>query len=370
MLKVAHLTSAHPRYDTRIFLKECRSLAAAGYEVSLVVADNKGDELKEAVRIIDVGRSRGRLGRMAGATRRVWAKALELKANLYHLHDPELLPAGLALARSGKRVIFDSHEDVPQQILSKPYLHAQARKPIARVLSAFERFAARRFETVVAATPVIRDKFLAMGVQSVDINNYPLPGELESVVPWDRKRREVCYIGSIASIRGIGEVITAMDRSSTGIALNLGGNFAEAGLKSQMQALPGWARINDLGFLSRGDVKDVLARSIAGLVTFLPVPNHIEAQPNKMFEYMSAGLPVIGSNFPLWREIIEGNKCGICVDPTSPAEIASAIDFLVANQDVAQKMGKNGQEAVRVRYNWAAEERKLVALYAKVLISR
>jgi glycosyltransferase involved in cell wall biosynthesis len=106
-----------------------------------------------------------------------------------------------------------------------------------------------------------------------------------------------------------------------------------------------------------------LARSKAGIVTFLPAPNHIDAQPNKVFEYMSAGVPVIASHFPLWREIVEGNQCGLCVDPHEPEQIAEAIDYLLGHPDEARRMGENGMRAVQDRYNWAIEERKLRKFY-------
>lgn len=367
MISVVHLTSAHPRYDTRIFLKMARSLAAAGYNASLVVADGQGDGQRDGVDILDTGRPRGRLDRMLGATRRVADRGLVFDADLYHIHDPELLPAALRLKRQGKRVIFDAHEDLPRQILSKPYLHPVVRRPIALAMTGFERFACRRLDHVVGATPAITEKFAAMGVPASNINNYPILGELESEAAAGEKAREVCYVGGIGAIRGIAQVISAMGLSASGTRLNLAGGFPEDQLKAQLQQELGWGRVNELGFLDRNQVREVLGRSVAGLVTFLPEPNHIESQPNKMFEYMSAGLPVIASNFPLWREIIEGNDCGICVDPLDPKAIAGAIDRLVDNPDLARQMGENGRRAVHERYNWGQEEKKLLALYESLI---
>lgn len=366
MARIAHLTSVHHRNDTRIFLKMCRSLAAAGHEVLLVVADGAGDEERDGVRIVDIGRSQGRLARMLGATRRVLQRAKKLDADVYHLHDPELLPAGLALKRRGKRVVFDAHEDLPRQILSKHYLRPAVRGLVASLVGAFERFASRRLDHVVAATPAIRDKFAAMGVDVSNINNFPMPSELDAGMPWSGKHKEVCYVGGISSIRGIREVIAAIGVSRSGATLSLVGNFTENAVREEVRNLPGWDKTNEIGFLPRAGVRDILGRSVAGIVTFLPVPNHIEAQPNKMFEYMSAGLPVIASDFPLWREIVEGNECGLCVDPLDPAAIAAAIDRLVDDPELARRMGENGRRAVRERYNWHVEEEKLLALYRKL----
>ena len=369
MMLICHLTSAHPRYDIRIFYKQCRSLAREGYDVTLVVADGDRDETRDGIRILEAERSSGgRLSRILRATRTVGRAGVKTGATVFHLHDPELMPIGLKLKRKGFTVIFDAHEDLPRQILSKPYLHPFLRTVIASVMARYERYVCRKFDGVVAATPFIRDKFLKINPNTVDVNNYPKLDELSlpSGSPPSPRKKQVCYVGGITEIRGIKDLVTAMEHLNSGARLAIGGCFSDAKFRNRVTAIPGWNRVDDLGWLDRGAVRNLLHSSVAGVVTFRPVPNHIDAQPNKMFEYMSAGIPVIASHFPLWREIVEGNECGICVDPQNPREIAAAIDYLVSHPDEAQRMGANGRRAVEERYNWNVEEKKLLALYREL----
>lgn len=361
---VCHLTSVHPRHDTRIFIKETRSLARAGYRVSLVVADGLGDSEEFGLSIYDVGSPRGRLDRMWRTARAVFAKGKAVDADIYHLHDPELIPVGLKLKRLGKTVIFDSHEDVPKQLLAKTYLSQPSRWLLSNLYKSYEAWACSRFDAIVGATPSIREKFIKINSRCVDINNYPELSELNGEeVDRPDGLQNVCYVGGISTHRGIREMVCALEHTRSAARLQLGGKFFDSEEARVVTQSEGWKSVDQLGWLDRSRVRDVMSRSAAGLVTLHPLPNHIESLPVKMFEYMSMGLPVIASDFPLWRKIIETNECGICVDPLDCRAIAQAIDHIIENPEKARKMGANGRKAVSERYNWGNESKKLIALY-------
>jgi len=368
MLKVCHLTSVHPRYDTRIFIKECVSLVNNDYLINIVVADGKGNECLNKINIYDVGKPKNRIDRLFNVTRRVFSKAKLLDADIYHLHDPELIPMGLKLKRLGKKVIFDAHEDVPKQILAKSYLYTPVKWSLSKVFQLYESWACKKINAVITATPYIRNKFLLINPNTIDINNFPIIGELTiSDKPSKGSLHNICYIGGLTAIRGIKEMVKALTYVKQSTHLQLAGCFTEVDVENEVKTYVEWGSVEELGWLDRNGIKDLLNHSVAGLVTLHSTTNYIDALPVKMFEYMSAGIPVIASDFPLWKKIIEDNDCGICVDPMKPKAIADAINFLINNPTRAEQMGRNGQVAIKNKYNWKNEESKLYKLYDSLI---
>lgn len=358
-MKVCHLTSVHKHNDIRIFVKECSSLAKGGFEVYLTVPEAP-HEKKNNISFVNVEKAKdNRFKRMIQTTKEVYKKALQVDADIYHFHDPELIPIGLKLKKRGKMVIYDIHEDVPRAIESKYWIKPFLRKTISKVFEMYENKAAKKFDALVTATPFICERFKKINANTYNINNYPLLDELVSVNNLTISTKEyVGYVGGLSNIRGINEIVDAA--KDTLCKISFAGSISDDNLKMKVTSAQ---NIEYHGVLNREEVRDFLAKCKAGLVTFLPEPNHINAQPNKMFEYMSAGIPVISSNFKLWKDIIESNKCGICVDPTKPNEIAEAINWIHSNPEEATEMGRNGRLAVEQKYNWQAEEKKLINLY-------
>ena len=373
--EIAHITSVHPRADTRIRIREAGALASGlGRAVALFVQDGKGDSVEAGgmIRIIDTGPPpAGRPARMTLGVLRLWRAVRRSRPLVVHFHDPELIPLGLVLKCFGYRVVYDVHEDLPRQVLTKYWLPAVARRPVSRAMSACEWLAARIFDAIVPAEPKIAGRFPSH--KTTLVQNFPIPDELVTTasIPYRERPPHFAYIGGISVIRGVNEMIRATSLTSgkdgQEARLCLAGAFQPPGLPDEVRAAPGWGRVDFHGWADRRQVAGFLGSVRAGLAVLHPTPKYQDAWPTKMFEYMSVGLPVIVSDFPLWRGIVEDAGCGLLADPLDPRAIAGAMQWILDHPDEAEAMGRRGRAAVEKHYNWETEAEKLVALYNKLL---
>ena len=358
--KVCHLTSVHSIDDIRIFHKECISLAKNGFDVTIIAFGSKEvNEIKNNVRCISIYLPvKNRLQRINKRSKAIYKKALGINADIYHLHDPELLPIGKKLKRKGKKVIYDSHEDLPRQIFQKEWIPDFLKRSISVIFEFIENSYVKQMDAVVTVSDYIADRFQRIVKRVIVCSNYASISEFNKIPDFNIRNNSVCYIGGITKLRGIEEVVAACEKA--GVTLNLAGEFENEKLKTKILANK---NVNYLGYLDREGIQNVLAHSFAGMVTLLPAPNHNNSYPIKMFEYMASGIPVIASNFEKWIPIIEGNSAGICVDPSNVEELSNAIQYLNNNPQIAAEMGRNGRRVFEEKYNWQVEEKKLIDLY-------
>jgi glycosyltransferase involved in cell wall biosynthesis len=369
--KICHMTTVHSPFDDRIFHKECKTLAKAGYEVFLIAQHDK-EEIIDGVHIIPLPKVKSRLKRMLLLPIKALSTALKVKADVYHFHDPELIPIGVLLKLfTRKKVIYDVHEDYGKQILSKPYIPKSVRKVISSLIKVLEYISSRFFDGIITATDDILRNFV-YHKRVISVRNFPIIAYFPNPARFDRESKDafnLIYVGGLTEIRGIVQIVQALELvdSNKQLKLILYGKFDPPEFELEVRSLKEFERVEYLGWVDFERVPELLSKADVGMVCLHPISNYITGLPVKLFEYMSAGLPAIASNFPLWKEIVEGNNCGICVDPLNPKEIAKAVKYLMEYPDEARKMGENGRKVVLEKYNWENESKKLIGLYKKLL---
>lgn len=370
-IKVCILTSAHPSLNGRVFHKEAKTLAKAGYNVVLIAQHNK-EEIVDGVRIVPLPEPRNRFERMTKVVWKLFRLALREKANVYHFHDPELIPVGLALKLFGKNVIYDVHEHYPNSILDKYWMVKNLRQATSKLFDLFEKVFVPFLDCVIYTTPIVGNRYKKMRVRTERIENYPLIKLSESSKK--KQKKYIIYLGVMSKTRGICELLKAFTmvvRKYPDWKLYLVGKATPDSFAKEVNMLISNLNIKEniklISWVSYEEKEIYSSQASIGLVTFLPYANNMSCLPNKLFDYMLVGLPVVASNFLLYKEIVEGNKCGITVDPTNPKEIAKAVEYLIEHRNEAQKMGENGKKAILEKYNWEAEGRKLLDIYGKVL---
>lgn len=360
-IKICHLTSAHDSLDDRIFEKECCSLANL-YDTYIIAP---GDSFKkEKINIIGIGkRPKSRIKRVTLTGYKVFKEALKLDAKLYHIHDPELLLYARKFKKMGKLVIYDSHEDVPRQILAKEWIPKPVRKIVSTIYECFEKRIAQKIDYVITATPYIRDVFLKYTKNVCEICNFPIDNSLDIDISrrCSGKKQQICYAGSLTKIRGLNMMMEAVEK--TDCHMKLAGSIDDL----EKERIKKFNKVEYIGYLTRDEINKLYEESNIGIMIPEPRPNHINSYAIKLFEYMGAELPIICSNFPLWKEMIEESGCGICVDPMDEKEVISAIQYLSEHPEIEKEMGRKGKTLVFEKYNWNMEFKKLKSIYRELL---
>ncbi len=358
--KIVHLTSVHARYDQRIFRKECRGLARKGVEVILIVADGKGDVTTDGVRIFSVPAPLNRVDRLINGSQRILRKAMGFDADIYHIHDPELLIVGLLLRVQGRRVVFDMHEDAVVQIKIKPYLNRVQQVLFSSLYGALEAFAIRRLSGLVAATDGLVAKYGHLSKRSAAVPNYVDTFLFPERVP-SFERAVIFHPGALNRARGLENMVALARCLPRGSELLLAGPLAAGYDQKSLEP----ARY--LGVLDERATLETYGRSNIGVILYNAVGQYGGATAVKAYEYMAAAMPIIMPDHGEWPEFNRRVQCGLNVTVDDPESVKNAVDWMLANPIRAAELGLNGRKYVLENCDWKSSLGALVKLYDDVL---
>lgn len=380
MIRICILTSSHCPNDPRIFSREARTLSDAGYDV-IILSQMGKNTTEHGVKIVGYGlppqKILSRTERVFGITKtRLLRDAFHLKADVYHLHEPDLIPFGLALESFTKaKRIYDVHENYPLAIRRKKWIPKVLRSIFAHTDRQLEYLAQHFFEGIIAASEDIVSRF-ANHPNCMVIHNF-VSKSLVSDQSFEKRRfsknsYSVICTGELSEDRCILELINAIAELNQEFCVNLKliGRFESETFRRKVESTDGYQYVDFLGWLpSRQEVINELYKADVSFLCVKSNPNQAVAatRSNRLFESMATGLPVIVSDFPEWEKIIKSVGCGITVDPLSVSDIKSSLADLFADPDLRRRMSLKGIQAVQETYNWEAESQRLLSFYERVL---
>lgn len=339
-------------------------MAARGFRLTLI-AQHPNNESINSVQIIAIPSPKNRWWRWFKTVPSILIKAVKLQADVYHFHDPELIPVGLILWLCGHKVVYDMHEDYVSSIAQKTYIQPALRRSLSVCWNYLEIWATRAF-TVVIAERYYSSRF----PNATPVLNYPvLQGTSTSA--HQAGSTQALYTGNVTEDRGalnLARILSKNDKFSVHV---IGRCTPTLAAKMRQEAKNGSDRLFITGegrYIPFAEINAVYSerRWLAGLAIFPPTQHYLEKELTKFFEYMQAGLPVVCSNFPAWKTLIADQGFGLCVDPTDADAVIDALRWLNDHPAEAGEMGRRGQAAVKARYNWEKEASRLAALYLEI----
>lgn len=375
--KIAHLTSAHRAQDVRIYMKECRTLADAGYDIR-AIGPTTDEELQSVAKggsaltvpIERVPIPTSRIERMTKTVWQVFRAALRADADLYHFHDPELMSIALLLKARGKRVIYDVHENLPQDILvSKQYIPKVARRFVSCCAWAAESVAGSLFDGIVTVSDAFVSRFPSN--KTCVIRNYPILREIpdESIHRQQEREPLLVWIGGLSRLRCANQLVDAMELvpASHRCRLAIAGPTDSAGLEAELAEKPGWEQVDYLGMIPHRAIPDLLLRARIGVAVNIVRPDYVDISTQKIYEYMLHGLPLVVSKIPSWERLVGEVGCGLVADTEHAEPLAEAITWLLDHPEEADAMAARGRQAVLSQFTWDREGEKLVQFYDRLL---
>lgn len=363
--RICHITSGHPHDDVRIS-KECLSVHQAGYFVTLI-APGERNQANQPFPGVSVSRPRSRWERFLLTPILLFWAALKARPTLIHFHDPELIPLGVLFKLAGVKVVYDIHENVPKQLSVKEWIPCAIRSLFARMFSLFECFFAFFFAGRICVLPSIAERFSKKNTRIV--RNLPRKNDFACIAHEPTRENNIIFVGGLSRGRGLFEIVEAIEivNRSVQARLQLVGKFWEPDLMEAVKTKQGWDYCQFVPWLDRNALREVFSHASVGIITFHPEPNNLESIPNKLFEYVGAGLPVVASDFPYWRDLLNNLPSCIFVDPLSPVKIACAIEKILQNSHEYFQAAEKSKREISERFNWENEEKELLSLYRELL---
>lgn len=369
-LKVCHFSSVHHQTDTRVFHRECTWLAK-DFEVTLIAIGHFSGK-KSGVHLIGIPKPTSRIKRIIHTTRKVYQEALKQQADIYHFHDPELIPYAWLLKLKGKKVVYDVHENVTESLKDKRWLPFKGL--FIMMYLWFDRLAASAFSIVLAEQwyekvyhrrypnthfTLVRN-YAPAGLLSAfsTTQRYPLNGPLR-----------IFYMGSIDELycyKAMLEAIYLLNKNGLDTELKLIGWYSEQTMSS-IEQLPYWSSIKNKIFMPGFmEVTEGYKHSLNCQMAFSFVSDNLNVSqsfPRKMYEYMHVGLPVVSSGHNLYKNMVETHALGLCVTHTTGAEIAEAVRNLLNSKTYLNQLAQNNLTAANTHFNWETEYTALKQLY-------
>lgn len=369
--RAAILTSVHPPLDVRVFHREARSLAAAGLEVILIAPGAAADP-RDGVTFRSLPAWGGRAARPLRWPLVLW-HALRSRGDVYHFHDPELLPWGLLVHwLSRKPVIYDSHEYFPETIADKHWIPRRLRRAVAGLARFAERWVAGRLSAVVAVTEDMADRFSEVQPRTVLVRNFVAPPDIS--YPPESRAPVVVYAGLMNINRGLSilyETACAVRDACPEAEFHILGPVEWFGADDDRRRSAGeWEAVGVrfLGTVPPAEVAPLLVQAAVGWLPLDPdVRNAGLAWPTKLAEYMILGLPVVASDLPIPARTIRAENCGEVVAGLDAVAHARAITGLLLDERRARRLGESGRRAALAKFTWPREAEKLQSLYGELL---